>query len=487
MNAGFVLFEVIQDAKGAPADLVVLEANRGFEATTGLKAPEVIGRRLTDILPGIEKDEAGWIATYGAVALTGNPRVFEDESFLLGACYSISAFQAGPRQCGVTFVDITERKRAEEERARLQGLLAQAQKMESLGSLAGGVAHDMNNVLSAILSIAELYQARGDGDPAFQRNMETIVHACLRGRSLVQGLLGFARQGVAQDRILDLNQVVREEIALLARTTLAKVEVRTDLDGGLPRVKGDPAALSHALLNLCVNAVEAMPGGGTLTLRTRIQDGWARVEVEDDGQGMTEEVLAKALDPFFTTRAPGKGTGLGLSIVYSTVKAHRGRLEMRSEPGSGTCVTIHLPAAQGDPDVPEDAPLPAPEAQGLQVLLVDDDDLVQHSTAQLLGVLGHRVTVASRGEEGIVHLRSGLPCDLVILDMNMPGLGGAATLPELRKLRPGLQVVLATGRADQEAIDLAAAHPPAILLPKPFTMGDLRRTLAGLDGASARS
>jgi CheY-like chemotaxis protein len=185
------------------------------------------------------------------------------------------------------------------------------------------------------------------------------------------------------------------------------------------------------------------------------------------------------MDPFFTTKPQGKGTGMGLSLVYSAVKAHRGHVELESAPGQGTCVTLRFPC---HPEPSGAAPLPGgsagePGRSGLRVLVVDDDELIQATVPQLLEALGHRVDTALSGEEALERLAGGLCPDLVILDMNMPGLGGAATLPRLRALRPELPVLLATGRADQEALDLVAADPHARLLAKPFSLDDLRGVL----------
>ena len=220
-----------------------------------------------------------------------------------------------------------------------------------------------------------------------------------------------------------------------------------------------------------MNAVDAMPGGGCLHLRTR-NDGPSAVllEVADTGTGMPPEVAEKAMDPFFTTKPQGEGTGLGLSIVYGTVKAHRGEMRLSTAPGRGTTVTLRLPARQ--------APLPAAAAaeparavtRSLQVLVVDDDELIRESTSQILEVLGHRATVSGGGEEALRLLEEGLEADLVILDLNMPGLSGAETLPRLRALRPDLPVLVATGRPDRQAQALVAAFPRVALLAKPYTI-----------------
>ncbi|MCE1204672.1 MAG: PAS domain S-box protein [Holophagaceae bacterium] len=377
--------------------------------------------------------------------------------------------------------DVTKRREAEEQQQVLQAQLHQAQKLESLGSLAGGVAHDMNNVLGAILGLASAHvESQPAGSPA-QRAFSTIVKAAERGGNMLKGLLSFARQNSAEQQDLDLNAIIREEVRLLERTTLSKVRLTMDLDPDLQLIQGEPGALTHALMNLCVNAVDAMPETGTLTLRTRNLPGrWVEVQVQDTGTGMPKEVLDRALDPFFTTKEVGKGTGLGLSIVYSTVKTHQGEMELRSEPGQGTCVVLRFPAGAGlaQPSEPSGAYGILPFDGALEVLLVDDDELIQNSMLGMLELLGHLACLATSGEEALARVEAGLRPDVVILDMNMPGIGGAGTLPRLRALLPAVPVLLTTGRADQTAQDLIKAHPHVTLLSKPFGIKELQAHLA---------
>jgi len=368
------------------------------------------------------------------------------------------------------------------QRGRLEQQLLRAEKLESLGSLAGGVAHDMNNVLGAILGLAGAHLETEPADSPVRRSLETIATAAQRGGKMVQSLLSFARQSPMEALRLDLNAILLEDSRLLERTTLAQVRLELDLAPDLRPIRGDASSLAHAFMNLCVNAVDAMPVNGTLTLRTRnAEPGWIEASVEDTGCGMSEAVLAKAMDPFFTTKAQGKGTGLGLAMVFSTVKAHQGQLDIQSAPGRGTRVRLRFPVFEptlsGDPGPagPDPGPRPA-----LNVLLVDDDELVQASSSAMLEALGHTVQSAWSGEEALALLAAGARPDLVILDLNMPGLGGSGTLPRLRALCPELPVLLATGRADQAALDLAAVHPGVSLLPKPFSMDDLQGLLAPL-------
>ena len=384
-----------------------------------------------------------------------------------------------------TIQDITERKLVEEQNTQLQAQLHHVQKMENLGSLAGGIAHDMNNVLGAILGLASAnIEVQPAGSPA-RRAFEVIIKAAERGGKMVRSLLTFARKSPAETFQLDMNAVLQEEVHLLESTTLSKIRLVMDLGSDLRPISGDVNALTHALMNLCVNAVDAMPDNGTLTFRTRnIDNDWIEVMVEDTGTGMPKEVLEKAMDPFFTTKGIGKGTGLGLSIVYQTVKAHRGQMEILSEPSQGTRVRMRFPACEINHPITTNSAVDqaASPLLAMKVLLVDDDELIQSSMQTILEVLGHSVTTSSSGEEALARLEAGYGPDLVILDMNMPGLGGIGTLPRLRALRPKVPVLLSTGRVDQTALELASAHAGVTLLSKPFSMRELQQHLEPLGG-----
>lgn len=368
-----------------------------------------------------------------------------------------------------------ERKRSEEERRQMQAELLRYQKLESVGRLAGGVAHDMNNVLAAIMGVASVLQARFEGDATVSRHLELILDASSRGRSLVKGLTEFSRDHLEDARLLDLNQVIRKEADLMRRTTFGRVEVDLDLEEPLPAVLGEEDSLSNALMNLCVNAVDAMPEGGRLTFRSRAAAGDAvDISVQDTGLGMTPEVRARAMDPFFTTKPVGRGMGLGLSIVFGALKAHGGAVAIESEVGRGTTVTLRLPVQAGaGPAGPLPAPRPA-ACRPLGILLVDDEPMVLASTSALLRHFGHRVDQAESGQACLDLLRGGLAADLVILDQNMPGLSGFETLKQLRPTHPDLPVILSTGRVDPEVESIRRDATGVWILPKPFMAGELQ-------------
>ncbi len=377
--------------------------------------------------------------------------------------------------------DITERRGSEAERLQLENQLQQSQKLESLGSLAGGVAHDMNNVLGAILSLACTLRESADPFGAEARNLDTIISACMRGRSVVKGLLFFARKDLQEERPMDLNDLVREMGQLLGHAMLQRVHLELDLEEGLGLLRGERGALSHALMNLCVNAMDAMPSGGSIHIHTcSTQDGGMILRVQDTGAGMAPEVLTKAMEPFFTTKPQGKGTGLGLAMVYGTMKAHDGTLELLSQVGLGTEAVLFFPPSRVVPRPTKPLEVTEPEEARqlkLRILLVDDDELIRESVAPMLEMLGHQVLTASGGASALRLLESSGAMDLMILDMNMPGMSGADTLPRVLELCPGMPVVMATGFSDHEIAPLLAGHPEVSILRKPFSMKEFQRKL----------
>ncbi len=467
-------------------DRRILRANRAFFRATGTTPESAIGCPITRILhPRGElapcpvcraQEERRDFRMVMEADHPDNPVHLPLEIFL-----KVVKDEADhPVSLLMTLRDLTPARKDMEERAALERQLQQAQKMESLGTLAGGIAHDMNNVLGAILGLASAHVERLPPEHPDHRAFETIAKAATRGGDMVRSLLSFARREQVETKELDLNAILREEARLLERTTLSRVRLVLDLAPDLHPVRGDGNALAHAVMNLCVNAVDAMPDQGTLTLATRnAEDGWVEACVQDTGSGMTREVLERAMEPFFTTKGTGKGTGLGLAMVYSTMKAHQGRVEILSAPGQGTTVHLRLPAcATHDPEpspLPESLP-PGP-LRPLNVLVVDDDDLIREATETLLRSAGHIPSSVASGEEALARLESGLRPDVVVLDLNMPGLGGSGTLPRIRLLAPEVPILLATGRADQAALDLVERHGCAGLLPKPFTLQELRRRL----------
>ncbi|WP_243300636.1 PAS domain S-box protein [Geothrix oryzisoli] len=475
---------VITDPRGT-----IEYVNPRFTQVTGYSAEEAIGQNprllkspgtpsdvYTQMWSTLARGEV-WVGEFANLTKEGR-------TFLERATIAPVRDEAGTLTNYIALKeDITEQRRVEAERRQLEAQLYQSQKLESLGSLAGGVAHDMNNVLGAILGTASILHERSDPSDRSARSLETIMSACLRGRDVVKSLLYFAHKDIQEERPVDLNGLIQEMSELLSHTVLKNIHLDVHLQEGLGLIRGDAGALSHALMNLCVNACDAMPDGGTLRLQTaRTPEGGISLRVQDTGEGIAPDVLAKCMEPFFTTKPKGKGTGLGLSMVYGTMKAHEGSLELHSQVGQGTEAVLTFPASRvgGVPPEPGPAAPPAMGPGGQKILLVDDDDLFREALMQGLELLGHQPTQASEGQEALRLLEEGLPTDLVILDMNMPGMSGAQVLPRLLALRPGTPILVATGYSS----DLVAPHmdgrPLVHSLRKPFSLKELQAKLAEL-------
>jgi two-component system cell cycle sensor histidine kinase/response regulator CckA len=380
--------------------------------------------------------------------------------------------------------DITERKSLEDQ-------LRQAQKMEAVGQLAGGIAHDFNNLLTAILGSTELLLAdTPPGDPR-REDVQEISRSAHRAAALVRQLLAYSRKQVLQPRRVDLNAIVRDMGAMLRRVVGEPIELRLDLDPGLGHVTADPGQLEQVIANLGVNARDAMPRGGTLTITTSNVTGrgvtaaadegvpaagpLVSLAVTDTGIGMDDEVRGRLFEPFFTTKELGRGTGLGLATVYGIVRQSGGHIQVRSRPGEGSSFTVYLPRAEAPRPARGALAAAAPVSGGSETVLVaEDEEAVRHLVCRVLRAKGYRVLEARHAEAALeLAAAAAEPIDLLLSDLVMPGLGGRALADRLLNARPGLRVLFITGYA-AEAVErqgrLPAGHG---LLEKPFTADQL--------------
>jgi CheY-like chemotaxis protein len=358
-----------------------------------------------------------------------------------------------------------------------------AQKLESLGSLSAGIAHDINNVLAAIYAVVETQSLKAPQDSDLRSALDLILKATKRGRNLVGGLTAFARKGLLAPEPIDLNELVHQEVELLQRSSLQMVEFSLDLVEPPPFVLAERNRLAAALMNLCVNAIDAMPSGGRLSLRTGRSPGPSvTLTVEDWGFGMSQEVLQRAMDPFFTTKAFGKGTGLGLATTYSMAKSHGGTLLIDSTPGDGTRVTIQLPELSAAEMAKPIAELPSAQScDAMSILLVDDDELIRASVPGMVETLGHRVESVASGREALGWLAGHPAVDLIILDQNMPGMHGLETLSLLRLTWPMLPVLMATGNPESISGSILRNDPWVRVISKPFSLGEIENALGGFN------
>jgi signal transduction histidine kinase/CheY-like chemotaxis protein len=402
-------------------------------------------------------------------------------------CYEISfhpLFDEAGVQVGLyQFVtDVTERLRREAQLVEAQEALRQAQKMEAMGQLTGGVAHDFNNLLTPIVGTLDLLQHKQLGGAREQRLIAGAAQSAERARTLVQRLLAFARRQPLQLIPVDMAQLVAGMSDLVASTTGPQIAVQVDIAPGLPSADADPNQLEMALLNLAVNARDAMPEGGTLRITASRRDvgtdgepgDYICLSVADTGSGMDAATLARAVEPFFSTKGVGKGTGLGLSMVHGLASQLGGALDIQSVPGQGTRVALFLPVSGSAPPVAAAGPACAgPTKRSGRVLLVDDEELVRHSTADMLGDLGYAVIEAASAEEAVRLVEADTAFDLLVTDHLMPGMSGTDLARLVQARRPGVAILLVSGYAEAEGVE-----PSMPRLTKPFRKQELAQMLA---------
>jgi PAS domain S-box-containing protein len=413
--------------------------------TLGCDAEEVVGRSYLDFVG--EADRAR-VAQLLSQALEGEASEFEYES---GGRSYLSSFipvaeldGSVERLVGVT-QDVSARRGLEEQ-------LRQAQKLEAVGRLAGGIAHDFNNLLTAIAGYSELALAELGEDEQVGEDVRAIRAAADRAKALTSQLLAFSRRQVLQPRVLDPVTVVAGIEAMLGRLIGEDVELVTAAQAG-GHVRVDPGQLEQVLLNLVVNARDALSRGGRIEIRTRLDGDEVAIEVADDGVGMTPDVRRRIFEPFFTTKELGKGTGLGLATVIGIVEQSGGRIEVETEPGRGSTFTVFLPLVDAPPDA-EPAPPPRPRRGAETVLLVEDEEIVRALARRVLSAHGYTVLEAGDGLEG---LRLGLEhdghIDLLLSDVVMPGMGGPELARRVLASRPALPRLFMSGYTDDVQTD----------------------------------
>ncbi len=403
-----------------------------------------------------------------------------------------SAEIGGRRYCCTT--DLSEHRRLEQQ-------YLQSQKMEAVGRLAGGVAHDFNNVLTVIQGCAELATAGLAADDPLRTDLEEILGASQHAAGLTRQLLAFSRKSIISPQVLDLNSVVQEVERMLKRVIGEDIELRLTMKDGVWPVKADMGHLQQVLTNLAVNARDAMPGGGALSIATGnatldeayaeahpevVPGDYVMLSVSDTGEGMPPEVQSRIFEPFFTTKKEGRGTGLGLATVYGIVKQAGGFIYVYSELGQGTTFKVYLPRATGRVAAPVERAVGvtgALDGRGLVVLLVEDEDLLRSVACRALDRCGFKVIEAANGGEALLVVRQrAQPLDLVVTDVVMPRMNGHTLVQELRTLQPGLKALFMSGYTEDAIVDHGVLVEGVSFLHKPFTPAQLlekvRSTLA---------
>jgi len=479
-----------------------LLVNRWFLRLFGLREAEVMGRSASEIFP--EPEAVRLQAIHRSAVRSGKPFVSELHLQVRGEDRIFRAHQFPVRDshgrlqsvCTIA-MDMTETVRAEAEKRDLESRLQQAQRLESVGRLAGGVAHDFNNMLTGIMGFAQLALSRLPADHGARKQLERIVETGERAAGLTAQLLAFSRKQRHEPRIQDLNEVVLGVGALVERVIGDAVSFAVTPAASPLYVRLDAAQIEQVLLNLAVNAKDAMPDGGVLTISVsecHVEPGdvapatmapgrYARIAVTDTGSGMTAEVREKAFEPFFTTKESGKGTGLGLATVYGLMQQHEGHIELESEPGRGTTFHLYLPVAPegageeapGEPEKDSGEPGASPLAS---ILVVDDEEVVRDFLSEGLAPLGFSVRAAASGLEARDLFRSARDgFDVLLTDVEMPGLNGIDLAVELKRRDPGLKVILMSGYSERIERGCVPEGVAEAFLRKPIKIPELLETI----------
>ena len=480
------------------ADYLVVLWNPAAERMFGVPAGEVLGREgpllesPPDQAPGLDPRSVFTRAASGERLHNLEVRRFRRDGTIIDLVVStVTLYTAAGKPRGVVEIieDVTDRKRVNQQ-------LVQAQKMEAVGQLTGGIAHDFNNLLAAIVGNLDMLTEQLAGHPAGAKLARLALEAALRGANLTRQLLAFSRRQPLQPRPMQLNTLINELDELLHRTLGEAIEVQTRLQPDLWIARVDPTQVETAILNLAVNARDAMPRGGRLTIETanrRLDQDYAELNpdsmpgdytmlgVSDTGTGILPEVLPRVFDPFFTTKEPGKGSGLGLSMVYGFARQSGGHVKIYSEVGHGTTVRLYLPRslAPGELVAPKEPAGSIAPGRGETILVVEDSAAVRDTAANLLEGLGYRVLTADRADAAMDLLNGGAHVDLLFTDIVMPGGVSGVDLARMVRARwPGIKVVFTTGFSD-DVLPAGLAGPDPMLV-KPYQRHELARLLRTL-------
>ena len=485
MTEGVALHEVICDQHGTPVDYRFLKVNSAFERLTGLSAEHIVGRRVLEVLPGTESH---WVETYGTVAKEGKAIFFENYAAALNRHFQVTAFCPRPGQFCTIFADITDRKKSEEERITLEKQLQQSQRIEAVGRLAGGVAHDFNNMLAVIIGTAELAKERLDEVHPLRADLTEIIKAGKRSADLVRQLLAFASRQTIKPRLLNLNDTISGMLTMLRKLIGEEIQLVWSPASDLWRVKLDPSQIDQVLVNLAVNARDAIKSVGKVSIQTSnatvsltadeaasletTQGNFVLLSVSDDGCGMDALTQAHIFEPFFTKKQKEVGTGLGLATVYGIVKQNRGFIRVFSKPGEGSRFDIYLPSYESEAPSEDNpsAAFAATQTSTETILLVEDEPALLSLAQTLIKRMGYAVLPACGPIEAIkVSAAYAGDIHLMITDVVMPDMSGHDLWKRLIQQRPNLKCLYMSGYTADIIAHHGVVESDIHFLQKPFS------------------
>ncbi len=476
MSNGVAIFEPLSQG----GDFIFKDLNKAAERIDNIRKEDVIGKSVRTVFPGFR--EYGFLDIFQRVWSTGEPEyhspmLYKHDGALLWRTSYV--YKLPSEEIVFIYEDITAQKEAIENQQRLERQLSHAQKMESLGRMAGGVAHNFRNILQAIMGNTQFLQMAYSQDEQVQKIAKVVNESVRKGADFIDSLLKFSRQDIERGMLpLNLEDVITETCKIIRNTFDQKIKINTKVDGALP-IKGDHLSLNQAFINLCNNARDSMPDGGELTIEARTDRDEVVVTISDTGLGMDEETLKNIFDPFYTTKDVGQGTGLGLSITHGIIEEHNGAISVSSEPGKGTQFTVSFPVADKFDRIESKSPLKIRRGRGERVLVVDDEPEVLEGLRNMVKAIGYEVDSVSSGPEAIDHYKGHRP-DVVIVDWKMANMDGATCAKKIVGIDPTARVILISGYQQSAEKEIEAGLTDIIkdFVIKPFDLKKLSEVLA---------